>query len=180
MAPQQVVEAFNAHLNKEFYASYLYLSMAAYCQSINLPGFARWLRLQSQEELSHAMKFFDFLDDRGARVQLAGLQQPTADFESPLRLFEQILAHEQAVTREIDQLYGLAGSVMPRHEAGHAMGVVSLGAGLFGYFGPQMLGILRDQTGSFAAGFYMVAVADVITLALIGVLYQMTRGETHT
>ena len=79
-----------------------------------------------------------------------------------------------------NQLYGLAGSVMPRHEAGHAMGVVSLGAGLFGDFGPQMLGILRDQTGSFAAGFYMVAVADVITLVLIAVLYRMTRGETHT
>ena len=78
-----------------------------------------------------------------------------------------------------NQLYGLAGSVMPRHEAGHAMGVVSLGAGLFGYFGPQMLGILRDQTGSFAAGFYMVAIADVITLGLIAVLYRMTRGETH-
>ena len=78
-----------------------------------------------------------------------------------------------------NQLYGLAGSVMPRHEAGHAMGVVSLGAGLFGYFGPQMLGILRDQTGSFAAGFYMVAIADVITLALIAVLYRMTRGARH-
>jgi predicted MFS family arabinose efflux permease len=79
-----------------------------------------------------------------------------------------------------NQLYGLAGSVMPRHEAGHAMGVVSLGAGLFGYFGPQMLGILRDRTGSFAAGFYMVAIADLITLVLIAILYGMTRGETHT
>ncbi|HET9194113.1 MAG TPA: MFS transporter [Vicinamibacterales bacterium] len=78
-----------------------------------------------------------------------------------------------------NQLYGLAGSVMPRREAGHAMGVVSLGAGLFGYFGPQMLGILRDRTGSFAAGFYMVAIADVITLVLIAVLYRMTRGEAH-
>jgi predicted MFS family arabinose efflux permease len=78
-----------------------------------------------------------------------------------------------------NQLYGLAGSVMPRHEAGPAMGVVSLGAGLFGYFGPQMLGILRDQTGSFAAGFYMVAIADVITLTLIAVLYRMTRGVRH-
>ena len=75
-----------------------------------------------------------------------------------------------------NQLYGLGGSVMPRHEAGHAMGVVSLGAGLFGYFGPQMLGILRDLTGSFAAGFYMVAVADVLTLTLIAALYRMTRG----
>jgi len=74
-----------------------------------------------------------------------------------------------------NQLYGLAGSVMPRHEAGHAMGVVSLGAGLFGYFGPQMLGILRDRTGSFAAGFYMVAIADVLTLGLIVLLHRMTR-----
>ena len=78
-----------------------------------------------------------------------------------------------------NQLYGLAGSVMPRHEAGHAMGLVSLGAGLFGYFGPQMLGILRDQTGSFAAGFYMVAIADLMTLVLIAVLHRMTRGETY-
>jgi predicted MFS family arabinose efflux permease len=78
-----------------------------------------------------------------------------------------------------NQLYGLAGSVMPRHEAGNAMGVVSLGAGLFGYFGPQMLGILRDQTGSFAAGFYMVAIADLITLGLIVLLYRMTRGVTQ-
>jgi predicted MFS family arabinose efflux permease len=75
-----------------------------------------------------------------------------------------------------NQLYGLAGSVMPRGEAGNAMGVVSLGAGLFGFFGPQMLGILRDLTGSFAAGFYMVAAADVITLGLIALLFRMTRG----
>jgi predicted MFS family arabinose efflux permease len=77
-----------------------------------------------------------------------------------------------------NQLYGLAGSIMPRGETGNAMGVVSLGAGLFGYFGPQMLGILRDWTGSFAAGFYMVAIADVITLGLIVLLYRMTAKDT--
>jgi cyanate permease len=76
-----------------------------------------------------------------------------------------------------NQLYGLAGSLTPRHEAGNAMGIVSLGAGLFGYFGPQMLGILRDTTGSFTAGFYMVAVADLLTLGLIVLLYRMTRRE---
>jgi cyanate permease len=76
-----------------------------------------------------------------------------------------------------NQLYGLAGIVMPRREAANAMGVVSLGAGLFGYFGPQMLGILRDWTGSFAAGFYMVAIADVVTLGLITILYRMTRNR---
>ncbi len=75
-----------------------------------------------------------------------------------------------------NQLYGLAGGVMPRREAANAMGVVSLGAGLFGFLGPQLLGILRDFTGSFAAGFYMVAMADLTTLALIVLLYRMTRA----
>jgi predicted MFS family arabinose efflux permease len=74
-----------------------------------------------------------------------------------------------------NQLYGLAGHLMPRREAGNAMGIVSLGAGLFGYFWPQMVGILRDATGSFAAGFYMVAAADLMTLGLIVLLYRMTR-----
>jgi predicted MFS family arabinose efflux permease len=78
-----------------------------------------------------------------------------------------------------NQLYGLGGSVMPRQEAGHAMGVVSLGAGLFGYFGPQMLGVLRDYTGSFTAGFYMVAAADIVTIGLIALLYRMTRGASQ-
>jgi predicted MFS family arabinose efflux permease len=77
-----------------------------------------------------------------------------------------------------NQLYALAGSVMPRREAGNAMGVVSLGAGLFGFLGPQLLGILRDWTGSFAAGFYMVATADVLTLGLIVLLFRMTREHT--
>ncbi len=75
-----------------------------------------------------------------------------------------------------NQLYGLAGTLMPRSEAGNAMGVVSLGAGLFGYFGPQMLGILRDVTGSFGAGFRMIAVADLTTLGLLVLLHRMTRS----
>ena len=75
-----------------------------------------------------------------------------------------------------NQLYGLAATLIPRGQAGNAMGVVSLGAGLFGYFGPQLLGILRDVTGSFAAGFAMVAAADLSTLALVVLLYRMTRG----
>jgi predicted MFS family arabinose efflux permease len=75
-----------------------------------------------------------------------------------------------------NQLYGLAGSLMPRDEAGNAMGIVSLGAGLFGYLGPQMLGLLRDVTGSFAAGFSMIAIADLLTLGLIVLLHRMPRG----
>jgi cyanate permease len=79
-----------------------------------------------------------------------------------------------------NQLYALAGAVTRAREAGHAIGVVSLGAGLFGYFGPQMLGILRDWTGGFAAGFYMVAAADVVTLALIVLAARLTGPAFHT
>jgi ferritin len=56
-----IQDALNEHMNQEFYASYLYLSMSAYCEEINLPGFAHWMRVQSQEEYSHAMKMFDFI-----------------------------------------------------------------------------------------------------------------------
>ena len=76
-----------------------------------------------------------------------------------------------------NQLYGFAGGVMARREAGHAVGVVSLGAGLFGYFGPQMLGVLRDVTGSFSAGFVMVAICDLITLGLIVLLHCLMRAQ---
>lgn len=75
-----------------------------------------------------------------------------------------------------NQLYGLAGALMPRREAAHAMGMVSLGAGLFGYFGPQLLGILRDVTGDFNAGFYLVMCSDMVALALFGLLYRLTRS----
>jgi predicted MFS family arabinose efflux permease len=74
-----------------------------------------------------------------------------------------------------NQLYGLAGSLLPREQVGPAMGIVSLGAGLFGFFGPQLLGILRDLTGTFEAGFYMVMSADLVTILLLVVLYRLTR-----
>ena len=126
------------------------------------------------------------LTDRFNKLVVLGLVFIILSVASASMAIEDLLIFRVATATVIglgftaaNQLYGLAGSVMPRHEAGHAMGVVSLGAGLFGYVGPQMLGILRDQTGSFAAGFYMVAVADVMTLTLIAVLYRMTRGVTH-
>jgi NNP family nitrate/nitrite transporter-like MFS transporter len=71
-----------------------------------------------------------------------------------------------------NQLYGIAGDIMRGRETGPVMGVVSLGAGVFGYFGPQALGALRDWTGGFAAGFYTVAGADLVTLVLILTLYR--------
>jgi predicted MFS family arabinose efflux permease len=126
------------------------------------------------------------LADRFNKLVVLGLVFIILSFASASMAVENLLIFRVATATVIgfgftaaNQLYGLAGVAMPRHEAGHAMGVVSLGAGLFGYFGPQMLGILRDLTGSFAAGFYMVAIADILTLTLIAALYRMTRGATH-
>ena len=95
-------------MNQEFYASYLYLSMSAYCEEINLPGFAHWMRTQNQEEYSHAMKMFDFIVDQKGRVILHPIDQPVIEFHSPLDVMQQALEHERHVTQLINQLYELA------------------------------------------------------------------------
>ena len=108
MLSNTVQDAMNAQINHELYSAYLYLSMSAQCEAQNLGGFASWLRLQSQEELSHALKFFDFVNDRGGRAVLKAIDQPPAEFKSPLALFQQVLEHERKVTGLIHQLYALA------------------------------------------------------------------------
>jgi ferritin len=97
-------EALNKHANAEFYSSYLYLSMSAYFQSINLIGFAHWMRVQAREELAHAMKFYDHVIERGGRVSLQAVAAPTAQWDSPLAAFEDAYRHEQKVTGLINQL----------------------------------------------------------------------------
>jgi ferritin len=104
-------DALNAQLAEELASSYLYLAMSAYCESRNLPGFAHWLKTQSDEERGHAMKFYDFVQSRGWRVKLHGLDAPPLDFGSPLQLFEQALAAERQVTNKIHQLYASASEV---------------------------------------------------------------------
>jgi ferritin len=108
MLNQEVQEALNHQIRHELYSAYAYLSMSAYCESINLSGIARWMRMQGQEELNHAMKFFDFINDRGGRVVLEAIDQPPAEFQSPLDVFERALAHERAVTASIHEIYRLA------------------------------------------------------------------------
>jgi len=98
----------NEQIKNELYSAYLYLSMSAYCEAANLPGFAHWMRVQAQEEVGHAMKFYDFICERGGRVVLQAIDQPPVEFQSPLHVFEQILEHEQKVTAMIHDLYGLA------------------------------------------------------------------------
>ncbi|MGB3683155.1 MAG: ferritin [Rubrobacteraceae bacterium] len=108
MLGELVQDAMNEQIKNEFYSSYQYLSMAAYCESENLPGFASWMRAQSQEEREHALKFYDFVQDRGGRVVLQAIDRPVVEFESPLGVFEQALGQEQRVTAMINDLYGLA------------------------------------------------------------------------
>jgi ferritin len=103
-----VEEAMNEQIKNEIFSAYQYLSMAAYCESENLPGFAQWMRAQSQEETVHAMKFYDFILDRNGRVVLRGIDGPVVEFGSPLEVFEQALEHEKKVTAMIHDLYGLA------------------------------------------------------------------------
>jgi len=108
MIPKSIQDAINQQIKHEFYSSYLYLSMSAYFETINLPGFARWMRIQSQEEQAHAMRFFDFINDREGSVELQAIDQPPGEFQSPLDVFQQALEHERHVTALIHQLYELA------------------------------------------------------------------------
>ncbi len=105
---KKLQDALNDQIREEFYSSYLYLSMASYCQSINLPGFAHWMRVQSQEEMGHATKFYGFIEDRGGRVLLQGIEQPPAEFGGPVDIITQTLAHEKHITGRIEMLYGMA------------------------------------------------------------------------
>jgi ferritin len=108
MLGKAVQDAMNEQIKNELYSAYQYLAMAAYCESANLPGFAHWMRTQAREETEHAMKFYDFILDRSGRVVLQAIDQPVADFSSPLEVFEQALEHEQMVTAMINDLYGIA------------------------------------------------------------------------
>jgi ferritin len=101
-------QAINAQLTKELESSYSYLAMAEYCESKALHGFGSWLRAQSDEERGHAMKFHDYIQDRGERVSYQTLAAPAADYGSVLGVFEAALENEQAVSRAIHDLYALA------------------------------------------------------------------------
>ena len=108
MISKTLNDEMNIQINKEMYSAYLYLSMSAYFESVNLLGFAKWMRVQSQEEMEHAMKFYDYVLDRGGKVSLAAIDKPPAEFASPLAIFEQAYEHEQMVTGRINHIYSLA------------------------------------------------------------------------
>lgn len=108
MINKPMQDAMNEQINKEMFSSYLYLSMAAYFEDKNLPGFANWVRLQADEEREHAMKFYDFILERGGRVELKAIEAPKTEWGSNLEVAEEVAAHEAKVTASINNLYELA------------------------------------------------------------------------
>ena len=108
MINKSMQDAMNDQINKELYSSYLYLSMAAYLEDRNLSGFAHWMHVQETEEREHAMKFYDFIVERGGRVMLKAIEAPKTEWKSTLELAEEVAAHEAMITASIHALYELA------------------------------------------------------------------------
>ncbi|MBA7701697.1 Bacterial non-heme ferritin [subsurface metagenome] len=108
MLSKKMEQALNDQINAELYSSYLYLSMQAYFESVNLSGSANWMKAQTQEELMHAVKLYDFVNERNGRVLLNAIDKPPTEWKSPLDVFEQVFKHEQKVTELINNLVNLA------------------------------------------------------------------------
>ncbi|MCJ7626260.1 MAG: ferritin [Anaerolineaceae bacterium] len=108
MFNKKVQDEMNKQIQRELESAYIYLSMAAYFEDTNLPGFANWMRMQFKEEQIHAFKFFDYVNDRNGRVMLEAINQPQVEFESPVNAFEITLGHEEKITGHINDLYALA------------------------------------------------------------------------
>ncbi|MBD3168032.1 MAG: ferritin [candidate division Zixibacteria bacterium] len=115
MMNKKVEEGFNNQINAELHSAYLYYSMSAYFEDLNLSGFASWMRVQAQEELFHASKFYDFICDRGGRVLMQPIDAVDTEWESPLAAFEAAYGHEKYISDRINKLVKLAreeGDVM--------------------------------------------------------------------
>lgn len=110
MLKENMLKALNSQLNAELYSAYLYLSMEAYFESIDLGGCANWMRAQAQEELTHAMKFYGYIVQRGERVTLSTIEGPQIEWDSPVAVFEHVYEHEQKVTGLINDLVDLSVS----------------------------------------------------------------------
>jgi ferritin len=101
-------KALNDQINAEYHSAYIYLSMAAWFESRSLEGMASWMRIQAQEELLHGMKIFDYMNERGGRIQLQPIEGPDTDWQDPLAAFQAALAHEEYMTKRVNDLAYLA------------------------------------------------------------------------
>jgi len=104
MLISRIEKELNKQLNKEFFSAYLYMSMAAYFQSVDLLGFANWMNVQAKEEMIHAEKFYNFIHERDGKVVLEQIEKPQTEWDSPLAAFEESLKHELFITASINEL----------------------------------------------------------------------------
>ncbi|MCK4835148.1 MAG: ferritin, partial [Candidatus Aminicenantes bacterium] len=104
MINKKMTDSFNKQINEEIFSSYLYLSMAAYFDSLGFSGFSHWFKLQAQEEMFHAMKFYHHIVERGGRVLLHAIKEPEKKWDSTLKAFEAALKHEQHISACINDL----------------------------------------------------------------------------
>lgn len=108
MLKTTVEQALNKQINGELYSAYLYLAMSTHLQSLNYIGGASWFRVQAQEEMSHVMKLYDYVMERGGKAELTAIEAPPAEWESPLAAFEAAYQHELHVSGLINKLVDLA------------------------------------------------------------------------
>jgi ferritin len=108
MISPKMETALNDQINAELYSSYLYLAMAAYFDDLGMGGFSSWMKAQAQEEVSHAMKFFNYVGERGGRVTLGAIQEPPKEWTSTVEAFEASLEHEKYISGRINDLVNLA------------------------------------------------------------------------
>ncbi|MBW6514548.1 MAG: ferritin [Candidatus Syntrophosphaera sp.] len=108
MISKKLEKAINEQINKELFSEYLYTSMQAWFAGQNMDGMANWMLAQSQEEHFHAMKFFNYLIERGGKVKLLAIDKPETEFGTPLKAFASALEHEQIITKSINELMDLA------------------------------------------------------------------------
>ncbi|MBN1917255.1 MAG: ferritin [Verrucomicrobia bacterium] len=118
MLTKKMETAINRQINAELYSGYMYLAMSSYFETVNLPGFAAWMKAQAGEELEHAMKMFGYVGERRGTVTLDAIDKPPSKWASPLKAFEAALEHEEKVTGMINTLADLAAA-----ENDHATGV---------------------------------------------------------
>jgi len=108
MISKTMEQALNKQINREFYSEYLYLAMSSHFETVNMKGFAKWMRIQAKEEQMHALKMYDYLIARGGKVNLLDIEAPKAKWSSAGKVFEEVYAHEQKVTAMINGLVEIA------------------------------------------------------------------------
>ena len=114
MINEKLQNEFNVQINKELYSEYLYLAMKTYFMEQNLMGFVNWFDVQVQEEHAHAIGMFNYLNERGGKIELLPIDKPEFSGKTPLEIFEEVLKHEQYVTSRINTVYDVAEEVRDR------------------------------------------------------------------